>query len=178
MQASSSTHKANCASNRCRQDLVSPVRQPLEAPETMLWLFLGEAMKVKTFTGTHTFPVDSQVNNWLARSNVKVRKTQDLCRLQSARREGVGAVAAKRRRVGTRDRDNGLVRRAVPSTTKINPATWIFKSGQWLRKQHPRGPSLGMELRTARCRLRFSPPHVNDKNKDRTQSRLTRLQAV
>ena len=144
----------------------------------MPWLFLGEAMKVKTFTGTHTFAVDSQVNNWLARSNVKVRKTQDLCRLQSARREGVGAVAAKRRRVGARDRDNGLVRRAVPSTTKINPATWIFKSGQWLRKQHPRGPSLGMELRTARCRLRFSPPHVNDKNKDRTQSRRTCLQAV
>jgi hypothetical protein len=55
----------------------------------MPWLFLGEAMKVKTFTGTHTFAVDSQVNIWLARSNVKVRKTQDLCRLQSARREGV-----------------------------------------------------------------------------------------
>jgi len=36
----------------------------------MPWLFLGEAMKVKTFTGTHTFAVDSQVNNWLARSNV------------------------------------------------------------------------------------------------------------
>ena len=90
----------------------------------------------------------------------------------------MGAVAAKRRRVGARDRDNGLVRRALPSTTKINPATWIFKSGQWLRKQHPRGPSLGMELRTARCRLRFSPPHVNDKNKDRIQSRRTRLQAV
>ena len=54
----------------------------------MPWLFLGEAMKVKTFTGTHTFAVDSQVNNWLARSNVKVRKTQDQCHLQSARREG------------------------------------------------------------------------------------------
>jgi hypothetical protein len=40
----------------------------------MPWLFLGEPMKVKTFTGTHTFAVDSQVNNWLARSNVKVRK--------------------------------------------------------------------------------------------------------
>ena len=80
----------------------------------MPWLFLGEAMKVKTFTGTHTFAVDSRVNNRLARSNVKVRKTQDLCRLQSARREGVGAVAA----------------------------------------------------------------NVNDKNKDRIQSRRTRLQAV
>ena len=83
----------------------------------MPWLFLGEAMKVKTFTGTHTFAVDSRVNNRLARSNVKVRKTQDLCRLQSARREGVG-VAAKRRRVGARDRDNGLVRRAVPQPPK------------------------------------------------------------
>jgi hypothetical protein len=80
----------------------------------MPWLFLGEAMKVKTFTGTHTFAVDSRVNNRLARSNVKVRKTQDLCLLQSARREGVGAVAA----------------------------------------------------------------NVNDKNKDRIQSRRTRLQAV
>ena len=89
----------------------------------MPWLFLGEAMKVKTFAGTHTFAIDSQVNNWLARSNVKVRKTRDLC----PGGRGWDAVAAKRRRVGARDRDNGLVRRAVPSTTKINPAHLDFQ---------------------------------------------------
>ena len=32
-------------------------------------------MKVKTFTGTHRAAVDQQVNDWLARSNVEVRKT-------------------------------------------------------------------------------------------------------
>jgi hypothetical protein len=32
-------------------------------------------MKVKTFTGTHRFEVDRQVNDWLAKSNVTVRKT-------------------------------------------------------------------------------------------------------
>jgi hypothetical protein len=34
----------------------------------------GGAMKVKTFTGTHRFAVDRQVNDWLAKSNVAVRK--------------------------------------------------------------------------------------------------------
>jgi hypothetical protein len=32
-------------------------------------------MKVKTFTGTHRFAVDRQVNDWLAKSNAAVRKT-------------------------------------------------------------------------------------------------------
>jgi hypothetical protein len=32
-------------------------------------------MKVKTFTGTHRAAVDQQVNDWLARSKVEVRKT-------------------------------------------------------------------------------------------------------
>jgi hypothetical protein len=32
-------------------------------------------MKVKTFTGTHRFGVDRQVNDWLAKSNVTVHKT-------------------------------------------------------------------------------------------------------
>ena len=32
-------------------------------------------MKVKTFTGTHRFAVDNQVNDWLAKSNV----TRVLC---------------------------------------------------------------------------------------------------
>jgi tartrate dehydratase alpha subunit/fumarate hydratase class I-like protein len=35
----------------------------------------GGAMKVKTFTGTHRTAVDKQVNDWLAESNVTVRKT-------------------------------------------------------------------------------------------------------
>ena len=37
-------------------------------------LFLRRPMKVKTFTGTHRFAVDRQVNDWLAKSNVTVRK--------------------------------------------------------------------------------------------------------
>ena len=32
-------------------------------------------MKVKTFTGTLRFAVDNQVNDWLAKSNVTVHKT-------------------------------------------------------------------------------------------------------
>jgi hypothetical protein len=32
-------------------------------------------MKVKTFTGTHRTAVEKQVNDWLAESNVTVRKT-------------------------------------------------------------------------------------------------------
>jgi hypothetical protein len=32
-------------------------------------------MKVKTFTGTHRFALNRQVNDWLAKSNITVRKT-------------------------------------------------------------------------------------------------------
>jgi hypothetical protein len=32
-------------------------------------------MRVKTFTGTHRFAVDKQVNNWLAKTRVTVFKT-------------------------------------------------------------------------------------------------------
>ena len=31
-------------------------------------------MKVKIFTGTHRAAVDQQVNDWIARSNVEVRR--------------------------------------------------------------------------------------------------------
>jgi hypothetical protein len=37
--------------------------------------FWSGALKVKTFTGTHRFAVVSQVNDWLAKSNVTVHKT-------------------------------------------------------------------------------------------------------
>src|SRR6185312_12512029 len=105
----------------------------------MPWLFLGEAMKVKTFTGTHTFAVDSQVNNWLARSNVKVRETQDLCPGGRGWAPWPRSDDASARAIATTVWYDEPYHQPPKS---IRP-TWIFKSGQWLRKQHPRGPSLG-----------------------------------
>jgi hypothetical protein len=45
-------------------------------------------MKVKTFTGTHRFAVDRQVNDWLAKSNVAVHKTN--VAFKAAQRPGLG----------------------------------------------------------------------------------------
>jgi hypothetical protein len=50
-------------------------------------------MKVKTFTGTHRFAVDSQVNNWLAKSDVTVHKTN--VAFKALRDRGWDAVAGK-----------------------------------------------------------------------------------
>jgi hypothetical protein len=50
-------------------------------------------MKVKTFTGTHRFVVDRQVNDWLAKSNVTVRKTN--VAFKALRDRGWDAVAGK-----------------------------------------------------------------------------------
>ena len=85
-------------------------------------------MKVKTFTGTHQFAVDRQVNDWLAKSNVTVRKTD--VAFKALRDRGWDAIAGKT-----------ATRRAVAiaitvwydepyhQTSKPNPATWIFRSG-------------------------------------------------
>jgi hypothetical protein len=50
-------------------------------------------VKVKTFTGTHRFAVDTQVNNWLAKSNVAVRDTK--VAIKGLRSRGWDAVAGK-----------------------------------------------------------------------------------
>ena len=88
-------------------------------------------MKVKTFTGTHRFAVDSQINNWLAKSNVTVRKTN--VAFKALRDRGSDAVVGKT-----------ATRRALAiaitvwydepyhQTPKPNPATWIFKTVQHL----------------------------------------------
>jgi hypothetical protein len=86
-------------------------------------------MKVKTFTGTHRLAVDRQVNDWLAKSNVTVRKTN--VAFKALRDRGWDAVAGK-----------AMTRRAVAIAITVwydepynqrptpRPATWIFKSGQ------------------------------------------------
>ena len=86
-------------------------------------------MKVKTFTGTHRFAVDSQVNDWLAKSNVTVHKTN--VAFKALRDRGWDAVAGKtttRRAIAiaiTVWYDEPYNQRPKP-----NPATWIFKSSQ------------------------------------------------
>ena len=50
-------------------------------------------MKVKTFTGTHRFAVDRQVNDWLAKSNAAVRKTD--VAFKALRDRGWDALAGK-----------------------------------------------------------------------------------
>ena len=93
--------------------------QNLAAADHTGALFLGRAMKVKTFTGTHRFAVDRQVNDWLAKhkSNVAFKALRD---------RGWDAVAGKT-----------TTRRALAiaitvwydepyhQTPKPNPATWI-----------------------------------------------------
>jgi hypothetical protein len=86
-------------------------------------------MKVKTFTGTHRFAVDSQVNDWLAKSNVTVHKTN--VAFKALRERGLDAVAGKattRRALAiaiTVWYDEPYNQRPTP-----NPADWIFKSSQ------------------------------------------------
>ena len=58
-------------------------------------------MKVKTFTGTHRAAVDQQVNDWLARSNVEVRRTSTA--FKAFRETGWDAISGRttsRRAVG------------------------------------------------------------------------------
>ena len=58
-------------------------------------------MKVKTSTGTHRAAVDQQVNDWLARSNVEVRKTSTA--FKAFRETGWDAISGRttsRRAVG------------------------------------------------------------------------------
>jgi hypothetical protein len=50
-------------------------------------------MKVKTFTGTRRATVDKQVNDWLAKSNVAVRKTN--VAFKSLRERGPDAIAGR-----------------------------------------------------------------------------------
>jgi hypothetical protein len=50
-------------------------------------------MKVKTFTGTHRGAVDKQVNDWLAASNVNVRKTD--VAFKAYREHGWDAISGK-----------------------------------------------------------------------------------
>ena len=86
-------------------------------------------MKVKTFTGTHRFAVDRQVNDWLAKSNVTVRKTN--VAFKALRDRGWDAVSGK----ATTRRAVGIAitvwyDEPYHQTPKPNPATWTFKSGQ------------------------------------------------
>jgi hypothetical protein len=84
---------------------------------------LGRAMRVKTFTGTHRLAVDTQVNDWLAKSNVTVRKTN--VAFKALRDRGWDAVAGK-----------ATTRRALaiaitvwfddPSAPQSRSDAWIF----------------------------------------------------
>jgi hypothetical protein len=84
-------------------------------------------MKVKTFTGTHRFSVDNQVNDWLAKSNVTVHKTN--VAFKALKEQGWDAVAGKttRRRALaiTVWYDEPYNQRPTPK-----PANWIFRSNQ------------------------------------------------
>lgn len=86
-------------------------------------------MKVKTFTGTSRATVDQQVNDWLAESNVTVRRTN--VAFKQLRDRGWDAVAGRT-----------ATRRALAvaitvwyddpyhQTPRSNPATWIFRSSR------------------------------------------------
>jgi hypothetical protein len=93
-------------------------------------------MKVKTFTGTHRFAVDSQVNDWLAKSNVTVRDTK--VAIKALRSRGWDAVAGKvtdRRAVAiaiTFWYDEAYNQRPKP-----NPANWVFKAPATSRQPGP-----------------------------------------
>jgi hypothetical protein len=50
-------------------------------------------MKVKTFTGTHRATVDKQVNDWLAKSNVTVRRTN--VAFKALKERGPDAIAGR-----------------------------------------------------------------------------------
>ena len=50
-------------------------------------------MKVKTFTGTHRATVDKQVNDWLAKSNITVRRTN--VAFKALKERGPDAIAGR-----------------------------------------------------------------------------------
>jgi hypothetical protein len=50
-------------------------------------------MKVKTFTGTHRATVDKQVNDWLAKSNGMVRRTN--VAFKALKERGPDAIAGR-----------------------------------------------------------------------------------
>jgi hypothetical protein len=50
-------------------------------------------MKVKTFTGTHREAVDKHINDWLAASNVDVRKTD--VAFKAYREQGWDAISGR-----------------------------------------------------------------------------------
>ena len=83
-------------------------------------------MRVKTFTGRHREAVDKQINDWLAQSNVIVRKT-DIA-LKPLREKGWDAIAGR-----TATRRALAVAISVwfdepyHQSPKPNPATWIFR---------------------------------------------------
>jgi hypothetical protein len=86
-------------------------------------------MKVKTFTGTRRAIVDKQVNDWLAKSNVTVRKTD--VAFKALREWGPDAIAGRT----TSRRAVGIVisvwyDEPYNQRPKPNPANWIFKSSQ------------------------------------------------
>jgi hypothetical protein len=80
-------------------------------------------MRVKTFTGTHRFAVDKQVNDWLSKSNITVLRTN--VAFKALRERGWDAVAGK-----------AMTRRAVAIAITVwyddlvprgRPATWTFR---------------------------------------------------
>jgi hypothetical protein len=84
-------------------------------------------MKVKTFSGTHRFAVDSEVNDWLAKSNVTVHKTN--VAFKALKEKGWDAVAGKT----TRRRALAIAitvwyDEPYNLSPKPNPTAWIFKS--------------------------------------------------
>ena len=50
-------------------------------------------MRVKTFTGTHRATVDKQVNDWLAKSNITVRRTN--VAFKALKERGPDAIAGR-----------------------------------------------------------------------------------
>jgi hypothetical protein len=59
-------------------------------------------MKVKTFTGTNRATVDKQVNDWLAKSNVTVRRTNVAFKALKQRGPAITGRTLARRRLGMR----------------------------------------------------------------------------
>jgi hypothetical protein len=88
-------------------------------------------MRVKTFTGTHRFAVDKQVNNWLAKTRVTVLKTN--VAFKSLRDRGWDIVAGK-----------ATTRRALAIAISVwyddkpfsepRPDTWRFGSSRVRRE--------------------------------------------
>jgi hypothetical protein len=91
-------------------------------------------VKVKTFTGTHRATVDKQVNDWLAETNVTVRKTSTA--FKQLRERGWDAITGRT----TARRALGIAisvwyDEPASKSTQSRPTTWIFAN-----PQHPLGP--------------------------------------